>query len=79
MAKSTYLTDSFTADSILCYDPADISSNGYKVRNPLKFPAPLMVFQLSVISFTTLLIGVGLKPLGQPTLVAHVLVSTFSN
>ncbi|XP_059275103.1 cation/H(+) antiporter 15-like [Lycium ferocissimum] len=74
MAKSSALTDtSFTAENILCYDPADVSSNGYKVRNPLKFPAPLMVFQLSVISLTSLLIDVGLKPLGQPSLVAQVL------
>ncbi|KAJ8537226.1 hypothetical protein K7X08_035627 [Anisodus acutangulus] len=74
MAKSSYLMDnSFTEQNILCYDPSDVSSNGYKVRNPLKLPAPLMVFQLSVISLTSLLIDVGLKPLGQPSLVAQVL------
>ncbi|MCE0480821.1 hypothetical protein HAX54_037967 [Datura stramonium] len=74
MAKSAYLTDnSFIEQNILCYDPTDVTSNGYKARNPLKFPAPLMVFQLSVISLTSLLIGVGLKPLGQPTLVSQVL------
>ncbi|XP_009587092.1 cation/H(+) antiporter 15-like [Nicotiana tomentosiformis] len=66
-------TSTSTAQNIWCYDPEDVSSNGYKVRNPLKFPAPLMVFQLSVISLTSLLIDAGLKPLGQPSLVAQVL------
>lgn len=80
MGKSAYLTDNaLSAQNILCYDHGDVVSNGYKVRNPLKFPAPLMVFQLSVISLTSLLIGVALKPLGQPALVAQVLVSTFPN
>ncbi|KAM3375860.1 cation/H(+) antiporter 15-like [Capsicum galapagoense] len=74
MAKSAYLMEnSFSAENILCYNPADVYSNGYKIRNPLKFPAPLMIFQLSVISLTSLLICVGLKPLGQPNLVSQVL------
>ncbi|XP_049354671.1 cation/H(+) antiporter 15-like [Solanum verrucosum] len=74
MAKSAYLTDNaFSERNIVCYDHSDVISNGYKVRNPLRFPAPLMVFQLSIISLTSLIIGVGLKPLGQPILVAQVL------
>uniref|UniRef100_A0A5B7C9H8 Uncharacterized protein n=1 Tax=Davidia involucrata TaxID=16924 RepID=A0A5B7C9H8_DAVIN len=59
--------------TLVCQDPGNIVSKGaWLHQNPLYFTTPLLLLQLSVISITSSLIDLCLKPLGQSSIVSQI-------
>ncbi|KAH6837472.1 hypothetical protein C2S53_018187 [Perilla frutescens var. hirtella] len=59
---------------IVCQYKDNIATFGIWInRNPLNFSLPLILLQLATISFSSLLIEVFLRPLGQSSIVAQIL------
>lgn len=62
--------------NIVCQYKDNVATFGIWInRNPLNFALPLILLQLAAISFASLLIEVFLRPLGQSSIVAQILVS----
>ncbi|KAL3521270.1 hypothetical protein ACH5RR_019419 [Cinchona calisaya] len=60
-------------ETFVCYDPHKISSNGFWTdQNPLHFSTPLLLLQLSLVSLTSMLIDICIKPLGQSTIISQI-------
>lgn len=61
--------------NIVCQYKDNIATFGIWInRNPLNFALPLILLQLATISFASLLIEISLRPLGQSSIVAQILV-----
>lgn len=59
---------------IVCQYKDNIATFGIWIsRNPLNFSLPLILLQLATISFTSLLMEIFLRPLGQSSIVAQIL------
>ena len=63
--------------SVVCQHVGMINSKGLWFHDdPLEYTLPLLLVQLSLISIITRSIYIFLKPLGQPSIVSHILVSS---
>ncbi|XP_059627070.1 cation/H(+) antiporter 15-like [Cornus florida] len=59
---------------IVCQNKGSIISKGIWLnQNPLEYATPLLLLQLSMISITSKLIDLCLKPLGQSTIVSQII------
>ncbi|KAL3524023.1 hypothetical protein ACH5RR_016857 [Cinchona calisaya] len=59
--------------TFVCHNPHKISSYGcWTKQNPLHYTTPLLLLQLSVVSLTSMLIDICIKPLGQCTIVSQI-------
>ena len=75
-ASANIVLDSVGNRTLVCHDPHKISSNGlWTNENPLNYSTPLLLMQLSLVSLTSMLIDVIIKPLGQSTIVSQIFVS----
>lgn len=62
---------------VVCQHVDMINSRGLWFHDdPLEYTLPLLLLQLSLISIITRSIYIFLKPLGQPSIVSHILVSS---
>nr|XP_027110700.1 cation/H(+) antiporter 15-like [Coffea arabica] len=72
-ASANIVLDSVGNRTLVCHDPHKISSNGlWTNENPLNYSTPLLLMQLSLVSLTSMLIDVIIKPLGQSTIVSQI-------
>lgn len=61
--------------TLVCHDPRSKTNKLIWYHgNPLKSPTALLLLQLSAISLVSQLIDVGLKPLGQSSIVSQIFV-----
>lgn len=64
--------------TVLCQNPhVIIHKNVWNLGNPLTSPTSLLFLQISIITIVTQLLDACLRPLGQTSLVSHILVSFF--
>lgn len=65
-----------TNKTMFCHDPSMVNSYGvWHGRSPLQSSVPLILAQLTLITLTSKLVDLGLKPLGQPSIVSQIVVS----
>ncbi|KAM7262167.1 hypothetical protein ACFE04_021244 [Oxalis oulophora] len=64
-----------TENSIVCYAPTMITTNGvWQGDNPLDYSLPLFILQLTLVVIVTRLLVFLLKPFRQPRVIAEILV-----
>jgi hypothetical protein len=67
-----------TDDSIVCYAPTMITTNGvWQGDNPLDYSLPLFILQLTLIVVATRVLVFLLKPFRQPRVISEILVRTY--
>ncbi|CAK7354862.1 unnamed protein product [Dovyalis caffra] len=63
-----------TVDTIVCYAPSMITTNGiWQGDNPLDYSLPLFILQLTLVVVTTRVLVYILKPLRQPRVISEIL------
>ncbi|KAL2490074.1 Cation/H(+) antiporter 15 [Forsythia ovata] len=63
-----------TDDSIVCYAPTMITTNGiWQGDNPLDYSLPLFILQLTLVVVTTRILVFLLKPFRQPRVISEIL------
>jgi hypothetical protein len=67
-----------TDDSIVCYAPTMITTNGvWQGDNPLDYSLPLFILQLTLIVVATRVLVFLLKPFRQPRVISEILVRAY--
>lgn len=62
-------------DTIVCYAPTMITTNGvWQGDNPLDYSLPLFILQLTMVVVTTRLLVFVLKPFRQPRVISEIMV-----
>lgn len=76
MDNQLMATANKTVETIVCYAPTMITTNGiWQGDNPLDYSLPLFILQLTLVVVTTRLLVYILKPLRQPRVISEILVS----
>lgn len=74
MVSSMAATGNKTEDTIVCYAPNMITTNGvWQGDNPLDYSLPLFILQLTLVVITTRVLVFVLKPFRQPRVIAEIL------
>uniref|UniRef100_A0A803PJ13 Cation/H(+) antiporter 15 n=1 Tax=Cannabis sativa TaxID=3483 RepID=A0A803PJ13_CANSA len=74
MATTIGMTPNKTEDTIVCYAPTMITTNGiWQGDNPLDYSLPLFILQLTLIVVTTRTLVVLLKPFRQPRVISEIM------
>ncbi|MFQ6647529.1 hypothetical protein Gotur_021794 [Gossypium turneri] len=74
MEKAEYTVANKSDDTVVCYSPTMITTNGvWQGDNPLDYSLPLFILQLTLVVVTTRLLVFILKPLRQPRVVSEIL------
>lgn len=76
MADQAVATSNSSDETIVCYAPTMITTNGiWQGDNPLDYSLPLFVLQLTLVVVTTRILVYILKPFRQPRVISEILVS----
>ncbi|XP_073133085.1 cation/H(+) antiporter 15 [Henckelia pumila] len=68
------ITVNKTEDSIVCYAPTMITTNGiWQGDNPLDYSLPLFILQLALVVVVTRILVFALKPFRQPRVISEIL------
>ncbi|XP_051137006.1 cation/H(+) antiporter 15-like [Andrographis paniculata] len=74
MSKEPLSPSNDTEQTIVCYAPTMITTNGiWQGDNPLDYSLPLFILQLTLVVVTTRLLVLVLRPLRQPRVIAEIL------
>ncbi|KAL9377758.1 hypothetical protein Peur_029093 [Populus x canadensis] len=74
MDNQLMTTANKTVETIVCYAPTMITTNGiWQGDNPLDYSLPLFILQLTLVVVTTRLLVYILKPLRQPRVISEIL------
>ena len=75
MAAALATTANKTEETIVCYAPTMITTNGiWQGDNPLDYSLPLFILQLTMVVVITRFLVFVLKPFRQPRVIAEILV-----
>ncbi|KAF5750092.1 putative Na(+)/H(+) antiporter [Tripterygium wilfordii] len=74
MENESYSAANDTENTIVCYAPTMITTNGvWQGDNPLDYSLPLFILQLTLVVVTTRILVFVLKPLRQPRVISEIL------
>ncbi|CAA2976368.1 cation H(+) antiporter 15 [Olea europaea subsp. europaea] len=74
MDERTARARNITDDTIVCYAPTMITTNGiWQGDNPLDYSLPLFILQLTLVVVTTRILVFLLKPFRQPRVISEIL------
>ncbi|KAL0329583.1 UNVERIFIED_CONTAM: Cation/H(+) antiporter 15 [Sesamum radiatum] len=74
MSQQVVPTANKTEQTIVCYAPTMITTNGiWQGDNPLDYSLPLFILQLTLVVVTTRILVFALKPLRQPRVISEIL------